>query len=92
VTRASGKLRLVVARRGGNRRLGETCLRWAFGATQASPGARAYYDSLRARQKTHGQALRAVANRLVGILHACLAKGVVYDEEVAWPVPAVQAA
>lgn len=92
VTRASGKLRLVVARRGGNRRLGEVCLRWAFGAIHASPGARAYYDSLRARQKTHGQAMRAVANRLVGILHACLAKRVEYDETVAWPAPVEQAA
>lgn len=83
VTVASGKLRLITARRGGNRHLGDVCRRWAFGAVQASPGARAYYDSLRGRQKTHGQALRAVANRLVGILHACLTKRVVYDEAVA---------
>lgn len=80
---AAGKLQLGTARRGANRRLGDVCRRWAFGAVQASPGARAYYDSLRGRQKTHGQALRAVANRLVGILHACLTKRVVYDEAVA---------
>jgi hypothetical protein len=71
VTLASGKLRLAMARRGGNRRLGDVCRRWAFGAVQVSPGARAYYESLRARQKTHGQALRAVANRLAAIL-TCL--------------------
>ena len=72
--------------------MGEVCLRWAFCAIHASPGARAYYDSLRSRQKTHRQAQRAVANRLVGILHACLEKGVAYDEAVAWAAPVEQAA
>jgi hypothetical protein len=28
-----------------------------------------------------------LANRLVGILHGCLASHVVYDEAIAWPVP-----
>ena len=40
-----------------------------------SPGARRYYDQLRARGKTHRQALRQLANRLVGILHVCLERG-----------------
>ena len=44
------------------------------------PGARNYYDQLRARGKTHRQALRQLANRLVGILHVCLERGVLYDE------------
>jgi hypothetical protein len=51
----------------------------------SSPGARSYYDQLRARKKTHRQALRQLANRLVGILHVCLERGVLYDELVAWP-------
>jgi transposase len=92
VTKASGKQLVVAARRGGNRHLGDACLRWAFCALQSSPGARRYYDALRARQKTNGQALRAVANRMVGILHACLAKRELYDEAVAWPVPVEAAA
>ena len=50
-----------------------------------SPGARSYYDQLRARGKTHRQALRQLANRLVGILHVCLERGILYDEFVAWP-------
>lgn len=87
VTRASGKQLVVAARRGGNRRLGDVCLRWALCAIQSSPGARRYYDALRVRQKTNTQALRAVANRLVGILHSCLAKRAYYDEDIAWPVP-----
>jgi len=92
VTKASGKLRVVTVRRGGNRRLGETSLRWSFAAIQSSPGARRYYDELRSRHKTHSQAQRAVANRLVGILHACLEKRVCYDEAIAWPQAVVEVA
>ena len=85
VTRASGKLRLVNARYRGNRHLGETCLRYAGLAVNNSPGARRYYEALRGRNKTHAQAIRSVANRMVGILHGCLAKGVLYEETIAWP-------
>ena len=84
VTRASGKVRLVNARHSGNRQLANSCLRFAFSAIQASPGARRYYTALR-RDKTHAQAIRSVANRLVGILHGCLKNRCVYDEAVAWP-------
>ncbi|MDE3139350.1 MAG: hypothetical protein KGL05_05895 [Acidobacteriota bacterium] len=45
---------------------------------------RAYYDELRGRGKTHRQALRQLANRWVGILHACLKQHVLYDEDIAW--------
>ncbi|MCW2684377.1 MAG: Transposase, partial [Blastococcus sp.] len=33
----------------------------------------------------HHQALRAVSNRLVGILHGCLRHGTPYDQATAWP-------
>src|SRR5919202_1110026 len=85
VTRASGKVRLVNARHSGNRQLANSCLRFAFSAIQASPGARRYYTALRRRDKTHAQAIRSVANRLVGILHGCLKNRCVYDEAIAWP-------
>ncbi|SDU83130.1 hypothetical protein SAMN04488548_136706 [Gordonia westfalica] len=49
-----------------------------------SPGARAYYDNLRAQKKTHTQAQRALANRLIGILHGCLTHRTLYDEHTAW--------
>jgi hypothetical protein len=31
--------------------------------------------------------VRQLANRLVGILHACLKDGVLYDETIAWREP-----
>jgi hypothetical protein len=56
----------------------------AFSALQASPGARAYYDTLRARGTEHNDALRRLANRLTGILHGCLKTRSRYDEATAW--------
>jgi hypothetical protein len=50
---------------------------------RASPGARAYYDQLRARGKGHNTALRQLGNRMVGILHGCLKTGTRYDEHTA---------
>ena len=47
---------------------------WAFSAISDSPGARAFYDHHRAAGDTHHPALRALGNRLVGILHGCLAR------------------
>lgn len=84
ITRASGKQRVVLARYARNRRLADACYLWAFAAITASPGARAYYDELRARGNTHSRALRALGNRLVGIFHGCLQHGTLYDEHLAW--------
>jgi hypothetical protein len=67
-----------------NRRLADALHQQAFTALTASPGARAYYDSHRARGATHHQALRALANRLVGILDGCLRHHTPYDETTAW--------
>ncbi len=72
ITRASGKSSAVLARHVRNRRLADALDQQAFAALQASPGARAYYDARRARGATHHQALRALGNRLVGVLHGCL--------------------
>ncbi|NMO94156.1 IS110 family transposase, partial [Actinomycetospora sp. TBRC 11914] len=85
VTRASGKTRVVLARHARNRRLADALYQQAFAALSASPGARAYYDAHRARGNTHHQALRALANRLVGILHGCLRTKIPYNEATAWP-------
>jgi transposase len=85
VTRASGLRTVVVARAACNQRLVDACYLWAFAALSASPGARRCYDAHRARGATHHQALRALGNRLVGILHGCLARGLAYQEQLAWP-------
>ena len=85
ITKASGRSLVVLARVARNRRLADACERWAFCSLTASPGARRYYDALRARGKTHSQATRQLANRWVGILHACLERREAYREEVAWP-------
>src|SRR5205823_218498 len=61
------------------------CFLWAKSAKGASPGARAYYWALRGRDKGDAQATRALANRLVGILHGCLRHRTGYDEARAWP-------
>jgi hypothetical protein len=67
-----------------NRRLADALHQQAFCALSASPGARAYYDSLRARGTGHHAALRQLSNRLVGILHGCLKTHTLYDETTAW--------
>jgi transposase len=84
ITRASGKSHVVLARYTRNRRLADASYRWAFAAITASPGARNFYDTRRATGDTHNRALRALANRLVGILHGCLRHRTPYDEHIAW--------
>jgi hypothetical protein len=84
ITRASGRRHLVLARYARNRRLADAVHQWAFCALSASPGARAYYDELRARKIGHHAALRQLGNRLVGILHGCLKTRTRYDETTAW--------
>lgn len=84
ITRASGRKTVVLARFVRNQRLADALQQQAFSALRASPGARAYYDQLRARGTGHQAALRQLSNRLVGILHGCLKTRTLYDEHTAW--------
>ncbi len=84
ITRASGKHRVVLARYARNKRLADACYQWAFASITRSTGARAFYDERRGKGDTHHRALRALANRLVGILHGCLRHETPYDEHLAW--------
>jgi hypothetical protein len=84
ITRASGNRRVVLARYARNRRLGNAISQWAFCSLRGSPGARAYYQTLRDRGIGHQAALRQLGNRFVGILHGCLKTGTAYDETKAW--------
>jgi transposase len=92
ITRASGKRKTVIARFVHNDRLLDALHAQAFTALNASPGARAYYDQLRARDVGHRAALRQLANRLTGILHGCLKTGTLYNEATAWTTPQHQSA
>ncbi|MGW6932911.1 IS110 family transposase [Lentzea sp. NPDC054927] len=84
VTIASGCRSTVNARYVRNTRLIDALMRQAMAALAGSPGARVYYDRQRARGLPHNAALRHVSNRLVGILHGCLATHTIYDEATAW--------
>jgi len=84
ITKASGTKKKVLARHAKNDRLADALQQWALGSLRGSPGARAYYDALRARKIGHQAALRQLANRHVGILHGCLKTRTLYDENTAW--------
>lgn len=75
ITRACGIRTVVLARFARNRRLGDALHQSAFCSLKGSPGARTYYDSLRARGIGHQAVLRQLGNRFVGILHGCLKTG-----------------
>jgi len=55
-----------------NRRPYDAVDQWAFCSLSTSPGRPAYYDQRRSAGDLHHQALRALGNRLVGILYGCL--------------------
>ena len=84
LTVASGKKCAVLARRVRNRWLYDAIDHWALGAINHSTAARAFYDQHRAAGDLHHQALRALGNRLVGILHGCLRHHTTYNEHTAW--------
>jgi hypothetical protein len=92
ITKASGTRRVVLARYTRNKRLADALHQQAFAALTGSPGARAFYDHHRARGATHHQALRALSNRLVGILDGCLRHHTTYNEHTAWAHRATTAA
>jgi hypothetical protein len=84
LTIASGRKRAVLARHVRNKRLYDALDQWAFCALTRSPGARDFYNQHRTKGDTHHQALRALGNRFVGILHGCLRHHTPYDEHKAW--------
>ena len=84
ITRASGRSHSVLARWVRNRRLYDALDQAAFCALTQSPGCRDFYDQRRAKGDLHHQALRTLANRLVGILHGCLTTNTHYNEHTAW--------
>jgi len=84
ITKASGTKRTVLAATPETPAFADALQQWALSSLRGSPGARAYYDQLRARKIGHQAALRRVANRNVGILHGCLKTRSLYNENTAW--------
>jgi hypothetical protein len=74
----------VLARDVRNKHPADAIYLWAFAALTVSPGVHALYDQDQPADDTHHAALRALANRLVGILHACLYHHGLCDETIAW--------
>lgn len=81
VTRRSGKTRIVLMRRGCNRRLQRALYHWARVSIQRDVRCHHFYAECRARGQTHGRALRALADRLLRILMAALRDGTLYDPD-----------
>lgn len=79
VTRQSGKKKIVLMRRGCNIRLRNAMYYWSLSSLQCDEHARQQYDRLRKEGNTHGQALRAVADRWLRVLVSMLGTGTFYD-------------
>jgi len=75
-----------------NRRLADAIYLRAFASLTRSPAARALYDRYRAAGASHHQALRALGNKLVDVLHGCLRTRTRYNEATAWHTEATIAA
>lgn len=80
VTRRSGRACSVVRRYACNKRLANAVYHWARTATQHDPISKAKYAALRARGKTHGRALRTVADRLLNVACTMLRSGTTFKK------------
>lgn len=79
ITKQSGRSRHVERRRAANQRLANAIYHYARVATQHDPVSQAKYAALRARGHSHGRALRAVGDRLLGVLCAMLESQTEFD-------------
>jgi transposase len=86
VTERSGKTCRVIMRRACSARLRFASYHWARTAMQNDPRSKAHYHDLRQRGRSHGRALRGVADRLLSVAVAMLRKRKLYDKNLR-PVP-----
>jgi transposase len=75
------------APRGGNRQLKRAMFLSAF-AVLHDPASRTYYDTCRARGKTHTQAVLRLARHRIGVLFAMLRDGTLYEPRTPETAPA----
>src|SRR5271166_1203746 len=83
VTKRSGKSHIVIMRYASHVRLRNVVYHWARVATQHDPKSRERYAALRRRGKSHGRALRGVADRLLGLACVLLQRQTPFDPKVA---------
>jgi transposase len=79
VTKRSGKTTTIGMRRACNNRLRDGIYFWAFSCIRRDERSKAHYARLRARGKTHGRAIRGVADRLLKLLVVLLQRGELFD-------------
>jgi hypothetical protein len=84
LTIASGKMKAVIAPCIRNHWLYDAVDRWAYSSITASLGCRSYYVERKSTGDAHAQALRALGNRLVGILNGCVRTRTASNEQTAW--------
>jgi len=81
VTKSSGTYKVVKLRHSCKKGFRHTMQQLAFCSISRSTWARCYYDSQRKKGKSHSQAIRALANKWLKIIHALWCKRELYDEE-----------
>jgi transposase len=83
VTRQSGKTRNVSMRYACNHRLRQAFHWWGNTVCHKDPKAHALYQEHRRRNHSHARAVRAVMDRRLNILMACLRSGRLYERDFA---------
>ena len=82
ITRQSGKKKVVSMRYGCNQRLRNALYYWAQKSILWDPRSRTHYADLRARGKSHGCALRIMADRWLNVLIAMLRSRTLFDPKL----------
>ena len=79
ITRQSGKKKQVTMRYGCNQRLRNALYHWSRTSIVWDPASKKTYANLRARGKSHGLALRSMADRWLRVLISMLRHNTLYD-------------
>lgn len=85
VTKRSGKSQIVIMRYASHVRLRRAVYHWARVASTCDPKSKIQYAALRQRGKSHGRALRGVADRLLGLACVLLQRQTPFDPSFAQP-------
>jgi transposase len=81
VTRQSGNTRTVSMRYACNHRLRQALHWWGHSASQSDPRDKALYTAHRDKGQSHARAVRAVMDRRLNVLMACLESGRLYKRD-----------